>query len=129
MRGGRSLPEELECYLSDWQERTGITVETWALPRSEVAPPVARAVLAVIREALANVERHSRARTVSIAVTAGSGGLRLTVGDDGQGYTAAAPGRGFALMRAGFAEVGGTLSVDSVPGEGTTVHGVVPLRG
>ncbi|MFI6387906.1 sensor histidine kinase [Nonomuraea sp. NPDC050547] len=129
MRGGRSLAEELEGCLGDWGERTGITVETWALPTVEVPQPIARAVLAVVQEALANVERHSGARVVSVAVTAGKSGLRMTVSDDGDGFHAADVGRGITRMRAHFVEIGGSLSVSSVRGEGTTVTGVVPRRG
>ncbi|TDD36665.1 hypothetical protein E1286_38100 [Nonomuraea terrae] len=126
MRGGQSLAEELESCLAEWSERTGIAVETWALPRTDVPSPVSSAVMTVLHEALSNVERHSRARTVSIAVTAGKKGLRMTVSDDGRGFLAAGPGRGIARMRAAFAEIGGNLSVNSVLGQGTTVSGVVP---
>ncbi|GAA4947160.1 hypothetical protein GCM10023334_060180 [Nonomuraea thailandensis] len=128
MRGGQSLAEALESYLAEWSERTGITVETWALPATDVPSRVSSGVMATMREALSNVELHSRARTVSIAVTVGRSGLRMTVSDNGQGFPAAGAGRGIARMRAAFAEMGGTLSVNSVHGEGTTVTGVVPRR-
>ncbi|WP_052424161.1 sensor histidine kinase [Nonomuraea candida] len=128
MRGGQSLAQALESCLAEWSERTGITVETWALPATDVPARVTEGVMATMREALSNVELHSRARTVSIAVTAGESGLRLTVSDDGQGFPPARAGRGIARMRAAFAELGGDLSVNSVPGEGTTVTGVLPRR-
>lgn len=126
MRGGQSLAEALESYLAEWSERTGIAVETWALPGTDVPSRVSRSVMTAMREALDNVERHSRARTVSIAVTAGKSGLRMTVSDNGRGFSAPGAGRGIARMRAAFAEVGGSLSVNSVHGEGTTITGVVP---
>ncbi|MEV0592527.1 sensor histidine kinase [Nonomuraea cavernae] len=130
MRGGRSLAEALETDLTEWSERTGIRVETWALPAAEVPSRIAQAVLSAIREALANVEAHSGAEMVSIAVTAGGGGLRMTVSDHGAGFDPGrAAERGIARMRAAFADVGGSLSVNSVPGEGTTITGVVPRAG
>ncbi|MEO3789735.1 ATP-binding protein [Nonomuraea sp. B10E15] len=128
MRGGQSLAEALEACLIEWSERTGIEVETWALPATDVPSRVTRGVMAAMGEALSNVERHSRAKTVSIAVTAGRSGLRMTVSDNGKGDPAPLTGRGIARMRAAFAEIGGSLSVNSVPGEGTTVTGVVPMR-
>ncbi|MEV0379639.1 ATP-binding protein [Nonomuraea sp. NPDC050643] len=128
MLGGQSLAEALENYLAEWSERTGIAVEIWALPATDVPSRVSSGVMATMGEALSNVELHSRARTVSIAVTVGKSGLRLTVSDDGQGFALAGAGRGVARMRAAFAEIGGTLSVNSVQGEGTTVSGVVPTR-
>ncbi|MEU6710584.1 ATP-binding protein [Nonomuraea sp. NPDC046802] len=128
MRGGQSLAEALESCLAEWSQRTGITVETWALPATDVPAHVSSGVMTTMREALSNVELHSRARTVSIAVTVGRGGLRMTISDDGRGFPASGVGRGIARMRAAFAEIGGSLSVNSVHGEGTTVTGAVPWR-
>ncbi|WP_327589563.1 hypothetical protein OHA25_23065 [Nonomuraea sp. NBC_00507] len=123
-----TLAEVLERYLAEWSECTGIAVEIWALPSTGVPSRVSSCVMAAMREALSNVERHSRAKTVSIAVTSGEGGVRLTVSDNGQGFPRPASGRGIARMRMAFAEAGGSLSVNSVLGEGTTVTGVVPRR-
>ncbi|MEV4400350.1 ATP-binding protein [Nonomuraea sp. NPDC049607] len=128
MRGGQSLAEALEGLLAQWSERTGIAVETWALPGTDVPSRVSSGVMETMREALSNVERHSRARTVAVAVTTGPSGLRLTVSDDGQGFPEGGAGRGIARMRAAFAELGGSLSVNAVPGEGTTVSGAIPRR-
>ncbi|MFC4014869.1 sensor histidine kinase [Nonomuraea purpurea] len=128
MRGGQSLAEALESCLAEWSERTGVTVETWALPATDVPARVSSGVMTTMREALSNVELHSGARTVSIAVTVGRGGLRMTISDDGRGFPTSGAGRGIARMRAAFAEIGGSLSVNSVHGEGTTVTGAVPWR-
>ncbi|MFG2072508.1 sensor histidine kinase [Nonomuraea maritima] len=128
MRGGQSLAEELESCLAEWSHRTGIAVETWALPAADVPSRVRGGVMTALRETLSNVERHSRAKTVSIAVTVGGRGLRMTVSDDGIGFLEPGQGSGIARMRAAFAEAGGTLSVNSVLGQGTTVTGVVPRQ-
>ncbi|MEV4841590.1 ATP-binding protein [Nonomuraea sp. NPDC049486] len=126
IRGGESLAGALEGDLAEWSRRTGIAVEVWALPAADVAPLVAKVVLEALAEALDNVEKHSGATTVSIAVTTGRGGLRMTVSDHGKGFELARVGRGVARMEAALAEAGGSLSVNSVPGEGTTVTAVVP---
>ncbi|MBB2911969.1 signal transduction histidine kinase [Streptosporangium becharense] len=130
IRDGRSLSlaQALEERLAEWSERTGIAVEIWARPGQDAPPKIAKAVLAVLEEALANIERHSRARVVSVAVTIGRGGLRMTVSDNGVGFLGVAQGRGVTAMQSRFAELGGSLSVSGVPGEGTTVTGVVPRR-
>ncbi|MEU4403508.1 ATP-binding protein [Streptosporangium sp. NPDC023963] len=124
----RSLAQALEEHLTEWAERTGIAVEIWALPARDVPPGVARAVLAALGEALSNVERHSGARVVSVAVTFGRGGLRMTVSDNGIGFFGEAKGRGVAAMRTHFEQLGGSCSVNGVPGEGTTVTGVVSCQ-
>ncbi|MEU7838983.1 sensor histidine kinase [Nonomuraea sp. NPDC050022] len=129
MRGGQSLAEALETYLAEWSERTGIAVETWALPSTDVPSRIGAGVLAAMREALGNVEAHSGASLVSVAVTSGRDGLRMTIRDHGRGFTTLRAGRGIARMRATFTELGGSLSVTGTQGEGTTVSGVVPRRG
>jgi signal transduction histidine kinase len=115
----------LENHFAEWSERTGVAVEVWALPTRDLSAPVVRNVYATVREALTNVERHSGARTVSIALTVGREGLRLTVSDDGRGFPAETTGRGLVAMKAYFAEIGGTLTINSVLGEGTTISGAV----
>ncbi|MBO3749652.1 hypothetical protein J5X84_26535 [Streptosporangiaceae bacterium NEAU-GS5] len=119
---------ELEDDLVDWSSRTGVVVEIWALPTTGAAADVVRAVRGAVAEALANVEKHSGAQLVSVALTMNARGMRLTVSDDGAGCPDGAVGRGIAAMKAHFAAVGGTLSVHGVPGGGTTVSGVVKGR-
>jgi len=128
MRENGGLSQMLRDHLTEWSERTGIAVEVWALPEREVPPKVADNVYATVREALDNVERHSGARVVSIALTVGRSGLRLTVSDEGRGFEAGTTGRGLVAMRAYFAEIGGRLTVNPVPGAGTTVSGFVPAE-
>ncbi|MBO3752647.1 hypothetical protein J5X84_41910 [Streptosporangiaceae bacterium NEAU-GS5] len=117
----------LEDYVADWSCRTGIAVELWALPAKSVPAGMSEAVLQVIAYALDNVERHSGAGQVSIAVTVSRAGLRLTISDDGRGMRPGAGRSGVARMRAGFVALGGTLSVNGVIGGGTTVSGVLPI--
>ncbi|MEU0569908.1 ATP-binding protein [Nonomuraea sp. NPDC005983] len=112
--------------MAEWSARVGIVVEVWALPEGDVPDLVARNLDATVCEALANIERHSRARTVAIAVTVGKNGLRLTVSDDGRGFPPGTTGRGLSAMKAHFAGVGGALTVNGVPGAGTTVRGLIP---
>lgn len=128
MRKRRGLPQRLEDHFAEWSERTGIAVEVWALPEREVPPAVADGVFATVREALDNVARHSGARVVSVALTVGHSGLRLTVSDDGRGFAPGTTGRGLVAMRVNFAELGGRLTVNPVPGAGTTVSGFVPAE-
>ncbi|MFG1948150.1 sensor histidine kinase [Nonomuraea sp. NPDC048826] len=129
MRTGASLAEALKGLLAEWSERTGITVEVWALPTADVPSRVAKGVLTVMAEGLDNVARHSQASTVSIAVTVAPSGLRLTISDDGKGFQPPPTGPGIARMRAAFAELGGSVSVTGVPEQGATVTGVVPGAG
>ncbi|MEU8620902.1 GAF domain-containing sensor histidine kinase [Streptomyces sp. NPDC048623] len=89
------------------------------------------ALLRVSQEALHNALRHSGAGRVTVTLTRGGRGVRLTVTDDGQGFdpaTVRSAGRhlGLVSMRDRAAGVGGTLTVTSAPGRGTTIEMEVP---
>ncbi|OIH82276.1 hypothetical protein BLJ79_20365 [Arthrobacter sp. UCD-GKA] len=84
-------------------------------------------LLAVITEALSNVVRHARARAVELTVERTDGTLALTLRDDGAGFVPGGPESGLANMRQRAGELGGTLEIDSTPGEGTMLHWVVPM--
>jgi signal transduction histidine kinase len=94
--------------------RTGaeVTFELGALRSEADVPPGAReAILRAAQEALSNVARHARARTVQVAFGQTGRDLVLTVRDDGHGFELHARGQGMGLTSlAGRAqEVGGTF--------------------
>ncbi|GAA3397141.1 GAF domain-containing sensor histidine kinase [Streptomyces roseoviridis] len=89
------------------------------------------AMLRVAQEALHNALRHSDAALVSVSLRRNGPGARLTVTDDGRGFdpaTVRTAGRhlGLVSMRDRAAGVGGTLTVTSAPGRGTTIEMEVP---
>ncbi len=85
-------------------------------------------LLRIVQEALTNARRHSQARTVSMAVETSGNKLRARVSDDGTGFrTDEAPGMGIRNMRERARALGGTLEVESRPGEGTAVRFEMPL--
>jgi signal transduction histidine kinase len=78
--------------------------------------------------ALDNAAKHAGARQVSIRLTDTGDALRFTVRDSGAGFdpSRTRAGSGIAHMRDRLAAIGGTLTVDSAPGQGTRVSGHVP---
>ena len=80
-------------------------------------------LLRIVREALANVRRHSRARHVNIAAGASGGKLWAEVSDDGRGFNPSKVNGGMGIlgMRERAGAVGGKLKIRSELGEGTTV--------
>jgi signal transduction histidine kinase len=81
----------------------------------------------VLQEALANAVKHARPSRVVLRVRdAGSGGVVLSVSDDGDGFDPARAaerhGMGLDLMRERVTELGGELQLESARGEGTTVR-------
>ncbi len=96
-----------------------------------VDEPVAGHVLAVVREALANVARHARAEHVRVELSVDSAELCLVVSDDGVGL-AGAPGpghRGLTNIRERAEELCGTCSVAQGSAGGVEIRWAVPLAG
>ena len=86
------------------------------------------AAFRICQEALENVRKHAAAGTCEVALAAGDAELRVEVCDDGRGLAPGAVGGvGLAAMRERAAELGGTCTVESTPGVGTTVRAVLPL--
>ncbi|MFE9103442.1 GAF domain-containing sensor histidine kinase [Actinomadura geliboluensis] len=85
----------------------------------------------VTQEALYNALRHARASTVEVRLATADGQAVLEVADDGTGFDASDTepqgGLGLASMRARAHSIGGELTIDAVPGRGTTVRLEVAL--
>ena len=100
----------------------------------EHLPPLSAAkevgLFRILQEALTNVMRHAQAQTVELTLSIEQQSLCLTISDDGLGFVPAT-GRptsfGLVGMRERVLMLGGTLSLHSVPGEGTTLNVRVPL--
>ncbi len=89
---------------------------------------VETAVFRIAQEAITNIARHAQAGMASVRITLRDGRMALSVEDDGVGFDPAKVGarkedRRVGLL--GMAEraslVGGELSIDSGPGQGTRV--------
>ncbi|MFI7416298.1 GAF domain-containing protein [Nonomuraea sp. NPDC049684] len=92
-----------------------------------VPEAVAEHLLAVLREALSNVVRHSRAGRAEVSVEVAAGGLTLVVSDDGVGLDE--PGRrsGLRNIEERASGLGGTSELESPQGGGTRLRWHVPL--
>jgi signal transduction histidine kinase len=80
-------------------------------------------LLRVCQEALSNVRKHAKARSVLVELRYLADGAAVQVADDGVGFDAALASDGYGLrgMRGRVAEIGGKLTVRTASGEGTTV--------
>ena len=86
-------------------------------------------VYRVAQEALANATRHSGAERVAVKLRRRQdGGVELEVADDGRGFAfdESEGGLGIAGMRERALLIGGELTIESRPGQGTVVHLTVP---
>ncbi|MFF8843362.1 GAF domain-containing protein [Streptomyces sp. NPDC015127] len=88
---------------------------------------VGQHLVAVLVEALSNVARHARARTVDVQVEVGADELRLTVTDDGVGVPPGAAHSGLKNLRERARALNGSLDIGPVPHGGTRLVWRVPL--
>ncbi|SNS38260.1 Histidine kinase-, DNA gyrase B-, and HSP90-like ATPase [Geodermatophilus pulveris] len=113
--------------------RTEIRVEVRA-PKRPIPLPgdVEEQVYRLVQEALANVAKHSGARSAVVQLRRRNSGQELLVDvtDDGVGFDASTPQPGHLGLRTmaqRMEQLGGSLVVDTGPGRGTRVSAVIPL--
>lgn len=137
------LAEALARLAARTADRAGLAVDVRS--SGEVRPlpeQVEQALWRVAQQALANTAEHAGARRATVTLSYLGDAVALDVVDDGHGFDPSAAGaragagegtpapgrgRGLAGMSARLAELGGTLHVESVPGQGTAVAAEVPL--
>jgi signal transduction histidine kinase len=81
----------------------------------------------VVAEALTNAAKHARPTAIWVAADVVDGRLRLTVRDDGIGGADPAKGSGLTGLTDRVEALGGTITVHSPPGDGTTLQVWLPL--
>lgn len=109
--------------------RHNLPIATHLGPEPAATIPVKQALYRIAQEALQNAARHAQARQVSVRLDSTARELVLEVSDDGHGFDPGDvyPGHlGLRSMRERAISVGGTCTVTSTPGVGTTVLTVVP---
>src|SRR5262249_34985140 len=97
-----------------------------------VPPETALSLFRVAQEALRNVGRLAKARTVEVSLSSLDGGLQLALHDDGVGFDPTrqreTPHLGLASMHERVQLLRGELDSESAPGHGTTSLAWVPVK-
>nr|MDQ2710102.1 histidine kinase [Actinomycetota bacterium] len=107
-----------------------VSVQAGDAEQLRFPPEVEAAVYFCCLESVNNARKHAGGAPVEVQVSVEGGALRFVVRDSGPGFTpslSGSAGRGLRNLTARITGVGGTLSIDSAPGAGTTVRGQVPL--
>jgi len=117
----------LPAALDDLASRATVPVEVVAKPAERLPDPVEAAAYFVVSECLANIGKHAEATSATVAVRSVDGRLTVEVADDGRGGATLDGGSGVQGLLDRVGALGGTLMVESPPGEGTRVIAEIPL--
>lgn len=129
------LVAALQRLLDDVAGRSAVDTSLGVTGRERRLPsPAELALFRVAQEAVSNAERHAAPTRIAVGLGFEAGRVRLLVTDDGRGFDPADPAAGRrrgSLGMSGMGErlqlAGGSLTVHSAPGAGTTVEAVVPV--
>lgn len=130
------LISALRSYLRGVTERTGLRFSLSASAQMEKLESDKRtALFRIVQEAVTNIIRHANASDVKVSIRKQRGAVSMTIQDNGKGFEVEKIGAsdvakrlGLLGMRERVELVGGSLSVESTPGQGTTVRADVPRR-
>jgi PAS domain S-box-containing protein len=133
------LVPAVEQLALDYAQMRSIAVDVSAVGfgPERLPPPVEAAPYRIMQEALTNTAKHSGARAATVVLQRRREAVQAIVSDDGCGFDvegtlrtpAAWAHLGLHGMRERAALLGGTVTIESTPGEGTTIYVRVPVLG
>ncbi|MCH8311004.1 MAG: sensor histidine kinase, partial [Chloroflexi bacterium] len=130
LAGQKGVSEMLTNQVNEFSRVSGMeaTLETVGDERP-LSVAGATALYRVTQESLANVLKHAAASRVDVTLSYEPGQIRLEVVDDGQGFDPKSVVRGYGLenMNNRAEELDGSVTIESVPGDGTRVTVTLPV--
>lgn len=131
------LPLALSNFIEQWSARAHVAADlhTSGLDGERLPLAVETTLYRLVQEALTNVLKHAQAGEVSVIIERHPDEVRLIIEDDGVGFLIPeTPGEppqpqqlGIIGMQERVALLGGTLTIESAPGSGTTIFARIPL--
>jgi PAS domain S-box-containing protein len=122
----------MKSWCKEFAERQKMEIAFKSDACNALLPDVGRILFRVLQEALHNATKHSGVKKIDVQLHEESGQTHLIVSDSGKGFDveAAEQGNGLGLtsMRERVRLVNGTITIDSKPMGGTTIHVRVPSR-
>jgi signal transduction histidine kinase len=116
----------LAAAVDSLTERASIPVDVH-IPDRRFPPVIEVTAYFVVAEALTNVARYARATIARVRVAVEGDVLTVTISDNGRGRADPGLGTGLRGLTDRVAAIGGSLEIDSSPGQGTTVRAALPL--
>lgn len=127
-----SVPELTARAVRDYETKTSSRVQLeCTMPDVPASMRVKITLCRVLQESLANVYRHAQGRNARVTVKGDAETMVIEVKDDGPGFQPGNSRRhgrlGLAGMRERVEVAGGTFTIQSAAGQGTTVRATLPL--
>lgn len=130
------LPDAARAYLEDWSHNYKISSDfsLRGFTNQRLNPDVETHLYRIMQESLNNIVKHAHASRVNVLLDLNDNGVTLIVEDNGIGFDnariedAREAGRGLGLlgMKERVILIGGSVEIESNPGEGTTLFIRVP---
>ena len=130
------LAPTLRRFMESVRDETDIAVDLVILGKEQrLAEPVEVTVFRLIQEAINNARKHAKATRILVRLEFADQRINMQVEDDGAGFDLAKArhkarhAESFGLMSMGERAdlLGGSLRIESVPGEGTIVSASIPV--
>lgn len=129
------LPQALTNYVENWSKHFGVPFEIHitGFDHDRLGNETETALYRIAQEALNNVIKHAEAAQVNLLLERRNQAVSMIIEDDGKGFDSAllangdTRGVGLAGMRERALQLGGTVEIESQPGQGTTVIVQIPL--
>lgn len=119
----------LQLCSAEWGEGFIVTLDADDLPDLDFTHRLT--AYRIVQEAISNARRHATATRVEVMVDERNGALDLVIRDNGRGFVVIPDAKltslGLRSMRERASALGGTVTVTSTPGEGTTVRAQLPM--
>jgi len=131
------LAAACSSFCNEIQLRTNLKFQCRLIAASQRLPlAVELNLFRIVQEAVNNVEKYARAKSVKLGIRIGEDSAVLKIQDDGQGFDAKTlkpggkkhHGLGLTNMRERALFLGGNCEIESLPGRGTTITVRVPLK-
>ncbi len=127
------LVKAMQAECDAFQRRSGITLRfDGPSEYRSVAKSTELALYRIMQECLRNIEKHSRAVSARVGLSVSETEISLTVTDTGTGFDPTQqreePGLGLASLKERAGLLGGTVSIQSEIGRGTTVTAHLPVK-
>ncbi len=116
---------------------SGIRLDTRIdMEENEIPEPLKIIIFRIMQEAFNNIAKYSRAELVNLSLVRKAGAIQLTIGDNGVGFDTNAAiarrgpkgGLGLSSMRERAQLSGGSFSIESYIGDGTTIRASWPIQ-